>query len=75
MREENHFEIPFQVQSLIGYLKDKNERVHVRGNYRMRLEGIRRAIDKAIADYDMEMGASTSATTKQQPLMKNRNRR
>ena len=59
MKEENQFEVPFQVQTLITTLKDKKERVHVRGNYRMRLEGIRKAIDKAIMDYDTEMGTTT----------------
>lgn len=49
-------DVPFQVNQLITSLKDKNERVHIRGNYRMRLEGIRREIDKAIYDYDVEMG-------------------
>ena len=56
MKEENQFDVPFQVQTLISNLKDKNERVHVRGNYRMRLDGIRKAIEKAIIDYDAEMG-------------------
>ncbi len=56
MKEENQFELPFQVQTLITSLKDKKERVHIRGNYRQRLDGIRRAIDKAIYDYDTEMG-------------------
>ena len=59
MKEENQFEVPFQVQTLITSLKDKKERVHVRGNYRSRLEGIRKAIDKALADYDTEMGTVT----------------
>lgn len=57
MKEENQFEVPFQVQTLIYSLKDKKERVHVRGNYRMRLEGIKKAIDNAINEYDSEMGA------------------
>lgn len=56
MKDENHFEVPFQVQSLIEMLKNKKERVHVRGNYRMRLDGIRKAIDSAINEYDKEMG-------------------
>ena len=60
MKEENQFEVPFQVQALITTLKDKKERVHVRGNYRMRLEGIRKAIDKALIDYDNEMGTGTT---------------
>jgi hypothetical protein len=48
--------VPFQVQTLITNLNDKKERVHIRGNYRMRLESIKRACEKAILDYDMEMG-------------------
>lgn len=56
MKEENQYEIPFQVQTLIETLRNKKERVHIRGNYRMRLEGIKKAIDKAIIDYDAEMG-------------------
>lgn len=44
------------MQTLIMSLKDKKERVHVRGNYRMRLEGIKKAIDSAINEYDTEMG-------------------
>ena len=59
MKEENQFEVPFQVQTLITALRNKSERVHVRGNYRQRLEGIRKAIDKAINDYDTEMGTTT----------------
>lgn len=60
MKEENQFEVPFQVQQLLSALKDKKERVHIRGNYRMRLEGIRKAIDKALNDYDTEMGTVNS---------------
>lgn len=54
--ENNLFDVPFQVQNLIESLSNKNEKVHVRGNYRMRLESIRRACEKAIVDYDIEMG-------------------
>ena len=56
MKEENQFEVPFQVQTLIASLKNKQEKVHIRGNYRQRLEGIRQSIDKAIFEYDVEMG-------------------
>lgn len=56
MKEENQFDVPFQVQQLLYALKDKKERVNIRGNYRMRLEGIKRAIDNAINEYDTEMG-------------------
>lgn len=55
MKEEmNH--VPYQVMHLIDCLNDKKERVHIRGNYRMRLDAIKNAIDKAIIDYDVEMG-------------------
>lgn len=56
MKEENQYQVPFQVQTLIESLKNKQERVHIRGNYRMRLEGIKKAIDTAITEYDTEMG-------------------
>ena len=56
MKEENQFEVPFQVLTLIATLKDKKERVHIRGNYRNRLEAIKHVIDKAVYDYDVEMG-------------------
>lgn len=56
MKEENQFDVPFQVQQLLFALKDKKERVHVRGNYRNRLDAIKRAIDNAIVEYDTEMG-------------------
>ena len=57
MKDEN-FDVPFQVQTLITSLKDQKERVHVRGNYRMRLDAIKRAIDSAIMEYDREMGTA-----------------
>ena len=44
------------MQTLITTLNDKKERVHVRGNYRNRLESIKTKIEKAIYDYDVEMG-------------------
>lgn len=56
MKESNSFDVPFQVQSLIDSLSNKKEGVYIRGNYRMRLEGIKNAIDKALSDYDIEMG-------------------
>jgi hypothetical protein len=56
MKEENQFDVPFQVQQLLTALKDKKERVHIRGNYRNRLDAIKRAIDNAIKEYDTEMG-------------------
>lgn len=56
MKEDNQFDVPFQVANLINSLRDRKERVYIRGNYRSRLEGIKTAIDKAIAEYDVEMG-------------------
>lgn len=53
--KEEHFDVPFQVQTLINSLRDKKERVHIRGNYRQRLTAIKAAIDKAIVEYDNEM--------------------
>jgi hypothetical protein len=64
MKENEKFDIPFQVQTLISTLLDKKERVHIRGNYRQRLDAIRQACDKAILNYDTEMG------TMKRPAMK-----
>jgi hypothetical protein len=58
MKEE--FDVPFQVQMVIDSLKNKNERPTIRGNYRMRLDGIRKAIDNAINEYDTEMGTAST---------------
>lgn len=58
MNEE--YDVPFQVQMVIDSLKNKNERPTIRGNYRMRLDGIRKAIEKAISEYDTEMGAANT---------------
>ena len=67
MKEENQFEVPFQVQQLLSALKDKKERVHIRGNYRMRLDAIKNIIDKAIRDYDTEMGTVTPMRRRKTP--------
>ena len=50
MRDESH-NIPFQVETLIQNMLDKNERQHVRENYRARLESIRDAIDSSLRKY------------------------
>ena len=60
MKEENQFEVPFQVQTLINAMKDKNERVNIRGNYRTRLIGIQNAITNALNEYDNEMGTGAA---------------
>jgi hypothetical protein len=50
MKDESH-NIPFQVQSLIENMMNKQERSHIRQNYCMRLESIRDAIDFSLRKY------------------------
>lgn len=54
MRKKMNNEVPFQIEHLINSLLNKDENVHIRGNYRHRLETIKDAIDKAIKKYDNE---------------------
>jgi ADP-dependent phosphofructokinase/glucokinase len=63
--KEELINVPIQVMHLIDCLKDKNERVHIRGNYRNRLDDIRKAVDKAILEYDQEMSQSSRFRTGQ----------
>jgi ADP-dependent phosphofructokinase/glucokinase len=63
--KEEMINVPIQVMHLIDCLKDKNERVHIRGNYRNRLDDIRKAVDKAILEYDQEMSQSSRFRTGQ----------
>lgn len=53
-------EVPFQIEHLIKNLLNKNENVHLRGNYRERLVNIKDAIDKAVKIYDNEAFISKS---------------
>lgn len=53
-------EVPFQIEHLINSLLNKNENIHIRGNYRMRLEVIKEAIDKSIKKYDNELYISNT---------------
>jgi hypothetical protein len=48
-------DIPFQVEHLINSLLNQKENVHLRQNYRMRLESIKESIDKSIKRYDNEL--------------------
>lgn len=50
MKDESH-NIPFQVQSLIDNMMNKQERSHIRDNYRVRLESIRDVIDASLRKY------------------------
>ena len=48
-------DIPFQVEHLINSLLNQKENVHLRQNYRMRLERIKESIEKSIKRYDNEL--------------------
>ena len=65
---EDNSDVPFQVRQLMDAMKNKQERVNIRGNYRTRLLNIKEAIDHALKDYDLEMGAA-------QPLRRKTNGR
>lgn len=60
-RESN---IPFQVQHLIREMLNRDDNVYVRGNYRMRLDEIRRELDKAIRKYDDEVNMANMGKKK-----------
>lgn len=53
-------EVPFQIEHLINSLLNQKENVHLRQNYRMRLETIKEAIDKSIKKYDNELYMSNT---------------
>lgn len=48
-------DIPFQVESLIKQMLDKNEKLHVRTNFRNRLDSIRDALNASIKEFDNEL--------------------
>jgi hypothetical protein len=50
--------IPFQVQNLIESIGNKKENVYLRGNYRLRLNEIKIAVEKAMKTYDEEVFAA-----------------
>ena len=54
-RDEGLVPLPFQVETVIESMMNKKDPAHIRYNYRMRLEGIRDAIDKSLKKYDEEM--------------------
>lgn len=53
-------DIPFQVVHLIEQMLNKSDNVHVRANYRQRLDSIRKVIDQGIKKYDNEMLLSST---------------
>lgn len=52
-RDESH-NVPYQVQSLIDAMLNKQELPHVKDNYRMRLESIRDTIDRSLTKFKNE---------------------
>lgn len=51
---KENLSLPFQVESLIQNLLNKNESVYIRHNFRQTLDNTRVAIDKAIRQFDNE---------------------
>lgn len=59
-------DIPFQVETLIQQMLDKNENLYVRGNFRARLDSIREAINISIKKYDNELMLTNTTKTSNQ---------
>lgn len=57
----NEHEIPFQIEHLIKSLLNKSENIHIRGNFRVRLDTVRKAIETAIRKYDDELVMTENA--------------
>lgn len=55
MINNNSHMIPYQVQQMLDNLLNTKDSVHLRSNYRLRLDTIRREIDTAISKYDNEV--------------------
>lgn len=53
-------EVPFQIEHLVKSLLNKEESVHLRQNYRQRLETIRDTIDKSLKKFDNELYATNT---------------
>lgn len=60
-------DVPFQVINLIEQMLNKHDNVHVRANYRQRLDSIRKAIDAGIKKYDHEMMLASSTVKNHKP--------
>ncbi len=56
MKEKVDLNIPFQIQQLITGMNDKTNGDHIRSNYRLTLENIRKAITTHCESFDKEMG-------------------
>lgn len=64
LKEQKMSNIPFQVESLITSLLNKNENIYIRGNYRPRLQEIKDAIEKSLDKYDREVQMTRGRETK-----------
>jgi hypothetical protein len=53
-------EVPFQIEHLINNLLNQKESVHIRQNYRQRLETIRDVIEKSVRKFDNELYMSNT---------------
>lgn len=60
--------IPYQVQQLIDSMLNKKENIHLRGNYRYRLNEIKLAIEKSIRNYDTEVMTADISKTKRKTV-------
>ena len=54
-KKEAQANVPFQVQHLIDSMLNPKDNVHLRGNFRGRLDYIREQIEYAIRRYDNEV--------------------
>lgn len=69
MNNELPVDVPFQIEKLIYDMLNKKDNVHIRLNYRNRLDTIRSSIEKSIKTFDHElMLANTTQGKKQQKV-------
>lgn len=64
MNDKTPLPIPHQVERLIADLLNKKDSVHLRGNYRLRLDTLRNIINQAIKEYDTEVLLTDASKSK-----------
>ena len=64
MSSNNNNQAPFQLQTIIDSMLNPNENIHLRGNYKFRLETIKKEIEDAIRRYDREVMFTESNSKK-----------
>lgn len=64
MNDKSPVPIPHQVERLIADLLNKRDSVHLRGNYRLRLDALRNVISQAIKEYDTEVLLTDASKSK-----------